>query len=504
MSQELQDIRKELLVVPVLGDDDQLSEVPKLDAAVGGAVARARSSGEFRAHGPSVFVTPVTADGWSVERVALAGINPAKGEIATQLRTAMARASAAAVSRCITSISVLQRGDLDTEPAVQAVIEGLMLGAFSDQRYKTSSEDEPVPADLRDVGVVVRAEQDQEAWRGALKGWQFASACNLARELANDPSNLLTPSVFADRANELAGTAGCTVEVLDEAAIRELGMGLLLGVARGSREPPRLVVMRHEPPDAPAEPVLGFVGKGVTFDSGGISIKPSDGMDLMKRDMAGGAAVVGAMRAIASLKLGVRVIGIVPMTENMPGGRAIKPGDILTGASGKTAEVLNTDAEGRLILADALWYAKQLGATHLVDVATLTGACVVALGHAASGLFGEPDDWLAEVRAAGERAGERLWPLPLYEDYREQLRSEMADLANVGGRAGGACTAAMFLRAFVESPPWAHVDIAGTAWPAKERGPFGKGATGVLVRTLAELAWGVARGAPAEGAETGN
>ena len=246
--------------------------------------------------------------------------------------------------------------------------------------------------------------------------------------------------------------------------------------------------MRHMPADAPDQPVLGLVGKGVTFDSGGISIKPADGMDLMKRDMAGGAAVVGAMRAIGALQLGVRVIGIVPMVENMPGGRAVKPGDVLTSASGKTVEVLNTDAEGRLILGDALWYAKHLGATHLVDVATLTGACVVALGKVASGLFGNPTSWVETVQKAAAGAGERVWPLPLYEDYREQLRSEIADLVNTGGRAGGACTAAAFLQAFAEGTPWAHVDIAGTAWLEEARPDSTKGATGVMVRTLVELA----------------
>jgi leucyl aminopeptidase len=277
--------------------------------------------------------------------------------------------------------------------------------------------------------------------------------------------------------------------VLDEEEIAQLSMGLLLGVARGSAEPPRVIVMRHDPPGAPVAPVLGLVGKGITFDTGGISIKPADGMDRMKDDMSGGAAVVCAMRAIALLRAPIRVVGVVPTTENMPGGRAIKPGDVLTGASGKTVEVLNTDAEGRLILGDGLWYAQQLGATHLVDVATLTGACVVALGKAASGLFGQPDAWVEVVRRTATRAGDRAWPMPLYEDYADQLRSEIADMVNTGGRPAGACTAAMFLKEFAGGLPWAHLDIAGTAW-AEEAKPWQpKGATGVAVRTLAELAF---------------
>ena len=242
-------------------------------------------------------------------------------------------------------------------------------------------------------------------------------------------------------------------------------MGLLLGVARGSAEPPRVIVMRHDPPGAPASPVLGLVGKGITFDTGGISIKPADGMERMKDDMAGGAAVVCAMRAIALLDAPIRVVGVVPTTENMPGGRAIKPGDVLTGASGKTVEVINTDAEGRLILGDGLWYAQQLGATHLVDVATLTGACVVALGKArVRSLRAARRVGRRRSRDVATRAGDRCWPMPLYEEYAEQMRSEIADMINTGGRAAGACTAATFLKEFTNDLPWAHLDIAGTAW----------------------------------------
>jgi leucyl aminopeptidase len=234
--------------------------------------------------------------------------------------------------------------------------------------------------------------------------------------------------------------------------------------------------------------VLGLVGKGVTFDTGGISIKPAENMDKMKDDMSGGAAVIAAMSAIARLGAPVRCIGIVPMTENMPGGRAVKPGDILVSAEGKTVEVLNTDAEGRLILGDAVWYARQLGATHIVDVATLTGACVVALGKTTSGLFGTPSAWVEQVRRASERAGDRSWPLPVFDDYKEQLKSEIADFTNTGGRAAGAITGALFIKEFAGDLPWVHIDIAGTAW-AEESKPYQpKGPTGVAVRTLAELA----------------
>jgi leucyl aminopeptidase len=275
--------------------------------------------------------------------------------------------------------------------------------------------------------------------------------------------------------------------VFDERQIADLGMGLLLGVARGSSEPPRLMVFRHDPPGAPKTPVLGLVGKGITFDTGGISIKPAEKMELMKDDMTGGAAVACAMRAIAMLNAPMRVVGVVPTTENMPGGRAVKPGDILKSAEGKTVEVINTDAEGRLILGDGLWYARKLGATHLIDVATLTGACVVALGKVTSGIFGTPDAWVDRVRRVAERAGDRVWPMPIYDEYREQLKSDIADFTNTGGRAAGSITAALFLKEFTGGLPWAHIDIAGTAWADEPKPYMPKGPTGVAVRTLASL-----------------
>ena len=266
-----------------------------------------------------------------------------------------------------------------------------------------------------------------------------------------------------------------------------MGWGCCRAWRGGAPSRPRVIVMRYEPEDAGSGPVLGLVGKGVTFDTGGISIKPADGMDRMKRDMAGGAAVVCAMRAIGRLAPPVRVIGVVPATENMPGGRAIRPGDVLTAANGTSVEVLNTDAEGRLILGDALTLAQRLGATHLVDIATLTGACVVALGHHASGLLGAPAGWVESVRQVADGVGERVWPLPVFEEYAEQLQSETADLTNTGGRPAGAITAGMFLKAFRGGLPWAHLDIAGTAWYEEVQPFHTKGATGIGVRTLATL-----------------
>jgi leucyl aminopeptidase len=294
--------------------------------------------------------------------------------------------------------------------------------------------------------------------------------------------------VFAERGAALASAAGLGVEILDEKAIAALNMGLLLSIAQGSQEPPRLLVLRHEPVEAVSKITLGLVGKGITFDTGGISIKPAENMDKMKDDMSGGAAVIAAMAAIARLKLPVRCLGVVPMTENMPGGRAIKPGDVVTSAEGKTVEIMNTDAEGRLVLGDALWYARRLGATHLVDLATLTGAVVVALGKTTSGLFGRPQAWVDTVLEATRRAGDRSWPMPIFDDYKEQLKSEIADFTNTGGRPGGSITGALFVKEFAGELPWVHLDIAGTAW-AEEAKPYQpKGATGVGVGTLVQLA----------------
>ena len=286
----------------------------------------------------------------------------------------------------------------------------------------------------------------------------------------------------------MATEAGLSFEVLDQDRMRQLGMGALLGVAQGSADPPALIVMRYTPEKATSNDHLGLVGKGVTFDTGGISIKPSEGMEKMKYDMAGGAAVIGAMQAIARLKPAVAVTGIVPAVENMPGGRAQRPGDIVTSFSGKTIEVLNTDAEGRLILADAITYAKQLGCTHLVDTATLTGAIVVALGHTSSGVYTNDDNLLERWMAAAKEAGEKMWHMPLDDDYRDQLKTVYADIQNIGTRWGGACTAAAFLKEFVEDTPWVHVDVAGTAWLDDAKPSLAKGPTGIPLGSFVNLA----------------
>jgi leucyl aminopeptidase len=480
-------IDTDLLIVPWF-QDEPASAVAGLDTASGGEIARALSSKEFQARPYDLFLTPIADRGWKGRRLALVGGGSA--ERSPELLRRMATAAGlAARGKRVSRAAFVVRGNGDPSALAQATAEGLTLAEFYAGNYKTG---DPPPAPAPAWTLVVADVDDRAlnvASEAAARGRILGESCNLARELANEPGNTLTPREFARRMAAIAGEAGVGVEILDEKQIEQLGMGLLLGVARGSSEPPRLVVFRWDPPGAPPAPVLGLVGKGITFDTGGISIKPAEKMELMKDDMTGGAAVACAMRAIALLKAPMRVVGVVPATENMPGGRAIKPGDILRSAAGKTVEVINTDAEGRLILGDGLWYAQRLGATHLVDVATLTGAIVVALGKITSGLFGNNDGWVDTIRRTGERAGDRMWPMPLFDEYRDQIKSDIADMMNTGGRAAGSITAALFLKEFADGVPWAHIDIAGTAWAEESKPYLPKGPSGVAVRTLAALAF---------------
>jgi len=322
--------------------------------------------------------------------------------------------------------------------------------------------------------------------RGVERGRILAEAANFARDLANEPANQMTPSALAEQAAAVARESGLECQVLEREQAQELGMGAFLGVAQGSRQPPKFIVLHYRGagPDVTA---LGLVGKGITFDSGGISIKPAAGMEEMKGDMSGGAAVIAAMRAIAQLKLHVNVTAIVPATENMPGGNAIKPGDVLRAMSGKTIEVINTDAEGRLVLADGLSYARHLKLSPIIDVATLTGAISIALGNVAMGCMTNDQPLCDRIVQAGRAAGEKIWQLPLYEEYREQIKSEVADIKNTGGRQAGAITAAFFLKEFVGDTPWVHLDMAGVDFYDKEKGALVKGASGMPVRTLVNL-----------------
>jgi leucyl aminopeptidase len=374
-------------------------------------------------------------------------------------------------------------GGIDLETSAEAITEGAVLGLYSFTRYKKSEYE-----DIEEILIAVREKEEIPILEAAIgKGKVIASATNLARDMGNEPANYMTPSRMAEAAKEIADKYDLEFRVFDRGDMEAMGMGALLGVAKGSNEPPKLMILSYKG-DTRSEKALGFLGKGITFDSGGISIKPSEGMGEMKDDMAGAAAVIAAIGAIAQLKPKINVTAVIPATENLPSGTALKPGDVLKAMNGKTIEVISTDAEGRLILADALSYARKLGLSPLIDLATLTGACRVALGVFYSGLFGNDQDWIDKVLRAAEKTGERMWHMPMPEEYKEQNKSEIADVKNAGNRYGGAITAALFLAEFVDKTPWVHIDIAGPRLSNKESGYIVKGATGVGVRTLVELA----------------
>ena len=470
----------DILVIPVFEDDD-LGDVD-LDDATRAAMAAARARRELKgtpwevvafsraSRPPRVLTLGLgTRDDVSIQRVAK---HATAAGLATRQRGA---------SQC----AYVVRQPMAPARMQQALAEGFSLAAFDVDAYKTAPREAAPLTHVRLVAAAGVAPQGAAIRRGAIVG----ESMNLARALGNEPGNALPPRALADESRRACEAVGLSVTVLDDAEIERLGMGLLAGVGRGSAEPPRLVAIEYAPAAvAEGRPVLGLVGKGITFDTGGISIKPAESMDRMKFDMCGAAAVVGAMRAIALLGAPIRVVGVIAAAENMPDGKAIRPGDVLRGASGKTVEINNTDAEGRLVLADALWYAQERGATHLVDVATLTGAIGIALGRLTSGVFASPVTWRDRVLASAEAAGDRMWAMPSDDDYFEAMKSDIADMANAGGRAGGAITAALFLKQFAGVKPWAHLDIAGTAW-ADEPKPFmPKGPTGVATRTLIELA----------------
>jgi leucyl aminopeptidase len=375
-------------------------------------------------------------------------------------------------------------GGLDPQLCAQAIAEGAVMGLYRFIRHKKKNEDE------RDIDELTLVEFDRTKApalrRGVATGRILADAANRARDMANEPANYLTPAIMAEQAQAAAQEAGLECEVLERDQMQKLGMGALLGVAQGSTQPPKFIVLRYRG-DPRRKATLGLLGKGITFDSGGISIKPSAGMQAMKGDMSGGAAVISAMWAIGKLKPRINVTAVVPATENMPSGSATKPGDVVRAMDGKTIEVVNTDAEGRLILADAIAYARQQGLSPILDVATLTGSMVIALGKAATGCMTNSQELCQKVIAAGEAAGEKFWQFPLYEEYREYLKSDVADIKNIGKREGGSISAALFLADFVGDTPWVHLDMAPTDSVDKEKGVWVKGATGIPTRTLVNL-----------------
>jgi leucyl aminopeptidase len=421
--------------------------------------------------------------GVAAQRVLLVGAGKPEKFTAAELRKLAGAAVRHLKSKSIKHIALVLEAGWSTQENIAAAIEGAILGDFETDRYKTGNDKKTVES-----FAVVAEGGGLGLQEAAERGRIIAEAQNFTRELVNEPGNRLTPTKLVEAARLMTSQYQLDSQVLERAEMEKLGMGLLLGVAQGSAEPPALIVIRYRPEKSEGTSHLGLVGKGVTFDTGGISIKAAEGMERMKYDMAGGASMIGAMRALAQLKPAIPVTAFIPFVENMPGSRAQRPGDIVTAMSGKTVEVINTDAEGRLILADALTYARRQGCTHLVDAATLTGAIVIALGHHNVGLFSNDDALRDRVMAAAKSEGDRMWPMPLEEEYKDYLKSPFADLPNVGGRWGGAITAAMFLKEFAEDTPWVHLDIAGTAWLDEGKPFLSKGPTGVPMRTMVRLA----------------
>ncbi|MGI9101476.1 MAG: leucyl aminopeptidase [Terriglobales bacterium] len=499
-------IETECLVVAVLDHGDKEKNegrVAPADKAVQDAAAELISSGEVTG---KIFETVMThrPQGLKAKRLLLIGGGKAKNFSAYELRKLAGTAVRFLKPKNIRSF-VMVAPDRVADPsaqaggwgadAVKAIVEGAFVGNFDPDTYKSDRKDQRI----EEVTIAAAAGQDENALQAAMQeGRIIGESQNFTRELVNEPSNRMTPTMMAERARQMVHSLNVpelTVETYGADKIKELKMGAFWSVAQGSDEPPALIVIRYEPKDAPEKPVIGLVGKGITFDTGGISIKPADGMEKMKYDMAGGAAMLGAIRALASLKPKVRVLAIVCASENMPSGKAQKPGDVQIAMSGKSIEIINTDAEGRLVLADGLYYARQLGATHLVDAATLTGACVVALGYVNAGVFTNDDQLWERFRAANQRAGEKMWRLPVDVEYQELIRSGIADIKNTGGRWGGAITAAMFLKEFVDETPWIHLDIAGTAWEEDNKAWIAKGPSGIAVRSLVEFVRDFADGA---------
>jgi leucyl aminopeptidase len=501
-TRDVQQFDGDAVAVGVFSDDKELQgPAAALNEAMAGVIGRLRASGEITGAADEVTLLH-TLGKIEPDRVAIIGLGPRNRFSVERVRRA-----AAVACRSLRKVGAQRVGlalawaesGVNLAQAARAATEGALLGLYRFDRYKSGKREQPaggVEATLsmlnggngKHIDVVTILGRGREpALKAAVeRGVILAEATNFARDLGNEPPNVLTPTEFAERARAMAQQVGLDCEIFGPERMRELGMGALLGVAQGSAEEPRFIILRYR--GGGAEPGMALVGKGITFDTGGISIKPAADMDAMKMDMCGGAAVIGAMMALARLKPAVNVTGIVPTTENMPGGKAFRPGDILRASNGKTIEIINTDAEGRLILADGLSYANQQGYSPLIDAATLTGAIVVSLGHIRAGLFSNDEALSRAIQAAAEASGEKVWPMPMDSEYEALIRSDIADVKQQGGRAGGAILAAKVLSNFAGDTPWAHLDIAGVNARDKRELDGDKGATGYGVRLFVELA----------------
>jgi len=486
---DIADIKAGAIIVNYFEGGKRLEgDTATVDKALDGTISQLIKQGDIK--GKLNEITLVHSIGkLPASRVVITGLGKKQELTIDKVRGVVAETCRWLRQRGVDSIASIAQGaginGISSEGSAQAVTEGALLGLYTFRRHKTRKENEF--GEIKQLMIAGNEKAKPLLDQGINNGKILAEAANWARDMINEPANYMTPSQMAEAARLLAKSSGLTVEVLEREQMAELGMGALLGVAQGSQQPPKFIILNYKGSDSD-EIDVALVGKGITFDSGGISIKPSERMAEMKGDMAGGASVMAALSATARLKTKINVTAIVPATENLPSGSALKPGDILTAMNGKTIEVVNTDAEGRLILADALSYAQRLGAKSIIDVATLTGACKVALGTVCSGAFSNNQELVDKVIAAGNKSGELIWQLPMYNEYKEQLKSDVADIKNIGGRyGGGAITAAKFLAEFIDDTPWVHLDIAGTSDSDKEHGYLVKGATGIPARTLLNL-----------------
>ncbi len=481
-SQTVDRARADLLAVPVFSGRVLGPGADVVDAALGGRLRSFMEEAGFDGKAEQTLIVP-TLGSTAAPAALLVGLGNRAEFTADRLRRAAATVARAATHAKTVVTTLLAAGDLDPGLAAQALAEGVVLGSYRFVEYKSERD----PSKLTRVLLVDARGAETKA--GLDRGAVISKAVSWARDMVNEPSGAKSPAEFAAASRRLLSGKGVTVTVMSEAELRAQKMGGVIGVGQGSTRPPRFVKVVYQPRGGRSAGTLALVGKGVVFDSGGLSLKTASGMETMKTDMSGAAAVLAAMSALQALKVPHRVVAYAPMVENMPSGNAIRPGDVLRMRDGKTVEVLNTDAEGRLILADALALAVAQHSDAIVDVATLTGACVVALGEKVAGIMGAPDPWVEQVRSAADRAGEPMWPLPLPGEYRKLLDSEVADLRNIStGGYGGALTAGLFLQSFVGDVPWVHLDIAGPARAGADDGELTRGGTGFAVRTLLELA----------------
>jgi leucyl aminopeptidase len=472
-------------------DDGILKE---LDEAAGGVIKSVIESEELKGkEGETVYVHLAGTGGLRARRLLLVGVGERESYTPAQVSQMAGSVARFLRGKNVKTIGLIARADGDAEKAVAAAAEGATIGLFEPDKYRTIDKEE---RSIDKLVIIIEGADEEALKRGAERGRIIGESVNFTRDLANEPGAYMTPTNMAERARDIAEEFGLNVDVLDEARMEQEGMGALLSVSHGSEEDAKLIILKYTPRDAPTQDegeLLAFVGKGITFDSGGISLKPGENMELMKYDMTGGATVLGAMRAIAQLKPSIPVLGVVPASENLPSGKATKPGDVVTAMSGKTIEIINTDAEGRLVLSDAICYAKKLGATRIIDMATLTGAVSIALGDVNTAILGTDQELIDEVIAAGKEVGEKFWQLPLDKEYTRQIKSDIADIKNVGGRKAGTITAAAFLKEFADGVAWAHLDIAGTAWGDDAKPYRAKGPTGIAVRTVIQMVERAAR-----------